>query len=405
MQFLNAIKISENIYWVGAIDWELRNFHGYATTNASTYNAFLILGEKPILIDTVKAPFYQEMLTRISSVIEPQKIKYIISNHSEMDHSGSLPQIIKMINPEKVFVSKVAMQALQDHFHLDYNFTPITDNETFQLGNIKLKCLETKMLHWPESMMTFCENDGVLFSQDGFGMHLATTKLYSDLNDFCIVSYEAAKYYANILLPYSSFVSKFIDKMSVLKLDIKIIAPDHGPLWRTKEHINWIVQSWKKWAEQRYYAKAVILYDTMWNSTFLMAQAIADGLVSEGIAVKVMNATLNSRSDIITEILEAGAFLVGSPTLNQQIFPSLADHLCYIRGLKPKNLVGQVFSSYGWADSATRLLTEEMQSIGVELVDQPINVRYVPTEKVLHKCHILGEKVAQALKNKLEVKS
>lgn len=405
MDSFKAIKISENIYWVGAIDWELRNFHGYATGHASTYNAFLILGEQPILIDTVKAPFYEEMLDRIASVIEPTKIKYIISNHAEMDHSGSIPQAIKDIKPEKIFASKAGVDALKEHFHLDYTFTPVADGETLQFGNIRLKCFETKMLHWPDSMMTYCENDGVLFSQDGFGMHFATSNLFVEHNDFGIVQYEASKYYANILLPYSSFVLKLFERLPTLHLDLKIIAPDHGPLWRKPEHIDWILKAWKKWAEQKPTNKAVILYDTMWNSTYLMAQAIGDGLMDEGVTVKIMNGTIDSRSDVITEILEAGAFLVGSPTLNQQIFPSLADHLCYIKGLKPKNLIGQVFSSYGWADMASKQLSTDLQNLGVELVAAPVSVKYVPTEEKLQQCHGLGKKIAEVLKTKLEVKA
>jgi flavorubredoxin len=401
MSALNAIKISENIYWVGAIDWELRNFHGYATSQGSTYNAFLIMGEKPILIDAVKEAFCDEMLARIASVIEPQKIKYIISNHAEMDHSGSLPRVINLINPEKVFATKVGAQALQDHFHLQYNFTEVQDGEELSLGNITLKFFETKMLHWPESMFTFCVNDGVLFSQDGFAAHYATSELFAENNNFCLLSREAAKYFANILLPYSSFVTKAVTRLQDLKLNLKMIAPDHGPLWREPEQIDWIIKHWYQWSLQEHRAKAVIIFDTMWKSTAKMASAIADGLTANSIEAKVINLSVNSRSDVITEILDAGALLVGSPTLNQQIFPSVADNLCYIKGLKPKNLVGQVFGSYGWADAATKILTAELQSLGVELVGEPVQSRYVPTAATLEKCHNLGAQIASALKNKI----
>jgi len=263
MSSFSAVKISEHIYWVGAIDWELRNFHGYSTQRGTTYNAFLILGEEPILIDTVKAPFFHEMMERISSVIAPEKIKYIVSNHAEMDHSGSLPEAIKLMQPEKIFASKAGVTALQEHFHFDNVITGVSDGEEITLANIKLKFIDSKMLHWPESMFTFCVNDGVLFSQDTFGMHFATTKLFSEENDPGILNFEAAKYFANILLPYASLVTHELDKINQLNLGIKIIAPDHGPVWRTQEQINWVWQHWSKWAKQDYYPKAVIIYDTM----------------------------------------------------------------------------------------------------------------------------------------------
>ena len=224
MSAFEAVKISQNVYWVGAIDWSLRNFHGYATTRGTTYNAYLIMGAEPILIDTVKAPFYHEMMERIASVVAPEKIRYIVSNHAELDHSGSLPQTINAIKPEKIFASKAGVQALKDHFHFTDEITEVKDGAELILGDMKLKFLETKMLHWPDSMFTYCVNDKILFSQDGFGMHLATTDLFVEQNDFGVVSYEAAKYFANILLPYSSFVTRLIEKLPALNLDLQIIA-------------------------------------------------------------------------------------------------------------------------------------------------------------------------------------
>jgi len=330
MQPYEAIKITEHVYWVGAIDWDLRNFHGYNTLRGSTYNAFLILGDKPVLVDTVKAPFFQEMMSRIRSIIEPEKIQYIISNHSEMDHSGSLPQAIEVIHPEKVFASKMGDAALQAHFHKNFNITEIASGQKFNLGNSKFVCLETRMLHWPDSMFTFFENDGVLFSQDGFGMHLATTNFWASQHETGILRYEAAKYFANILLPYSTMVLKLLDQFPTFKLTLKLIAPDHGPLWDTPENIQWIMQLWREWAEQKPLPKISIVYDTMWESTEKMAKAVADGAMSEGVHSKLLRMTDSHRADTITEILESGALLVGTPTLNQQMFPTIADALCYL---------------------------------------------------------------------------
>jgi flavorubredoxin len=361
----------------------------------------LILGEKPILIDTVKAPFYEEMMERIASVIPPQNIKYIVSNHAEMDHSGSLPRALETIKPEKLFASKTALQTLQDHFHFQYPITAVNNQEVLTLGDTKLQFIETKMLHWPESMFTYCHNDKILFSQDGFGMHFATTNFFADQNEPGIIYHEAAKYFANILMPFSPLIGKTLNNFTHLNLDVKYIAPDHGPIWRN-DQINFIIDSWKRWAEQRYYPKVIIVYDTMWGSTAMMAKAISDGIIEKKIEVKLMPLAENNRSDVALEVLEAGALLIGSPTLNQEMFPSVADILCYLRGLKPKNLIGQVFGSYGWGSSeATKAVTEQMQKMQVELIGETITARYVPTMEVLKNCRDLGINIAETLIKKL----
>ena len=403
MSEFQAVKITERVYWVGAIDWALRDFHGYSTSRGSTYNAYLILGDEPILIDTVKAPFLPEMLARINSVIAPEKIKYIILNHAEMDHSGALPELLKIIHPEKVFASKAGVQALNDHFHFTQKITPVENGEKITIGNTTLSFLETKMLHWPESMFTYFADEKILFSQDAFGMHFATHELFSEQNDKAILREEAGKYYANILLPYSSLVLNLFKNLSNLNLDIKMIAPVHGPIWHCEEDIQWILGLWQKWAKQEIYPKAVIVYDTMWQSTAKMATAIADGIAatSANIIVKVLPLANSKRSDVAFELLEAGAFIVGSPTLNQQIFPTVADILCYLKGLKRKNLIGQVFGSYGWGSEATKILQEELQKMAIPPVMEPIAIRYVPTKEDLEKCFAVGKKIAETLLTKL----
>ena len=391
------VELKEGIHWVGAVDWGIRDFHGYSTSRGTTYNAYLILGEKPILIDTVKAPFYEEMMERISSVIDPKKIDYIISNHAEMDHSGSLLRTIAATNVEKVFASKMGILALRDHFHTDFPLTEIVSGEQFILGDAKFVNFETRMLHWPDSMFTYFVNDNVLFSQDGFGMHLATADLFADQNDFSILRAEAAKYFANILLPYSQFVANLLAKLPEFKLDFKIIAPDHGPIWRQQKDINFILESWRGWAAQKPTSKAVIVYDTMWNSTALMAKAIADGIVGEKAQVKVMPRSGNSRSDIATELLDAGALIIGSPTLNQQMFPTIADTLCYLKGLKRKNLIGQAFGSYGWGGEAIKIIQSELVQLGINLVADAVNAKYVPRPDALVKCRALGQEIGKVL--------
>lgn len=393
----NAIKITDHVYWVGALDSELRDFHGYSTSRGSTYNAYLILGNEPVLIDTVKAPFYDEMMARISSVIEPQKIKYIISNHAEMDHSGCLPQAVNMIKPKQIFASPTGVQALIAHLHCNFAITPVANEEELILGDSRFEFLETRMLHWPDSMFTFYANDGALFSQDAFGMHFATQQLFAANHEREILHAEAAKYYANILMPYSSLVLKLLEKFSALDLPLKVIAPDHGPVWNTKSDMEWIIDLWRTWAMQQKTNKALVVYDTMWHSTALMAKAIAEGLNQGGAIAKMLPLSGSHRSDIATEILTAKALVVGSPTINQQMFPTIADVLCYLKGLQPKNLVGQVFGSYGWGGEALPLLHKELEIMKVNFIGKPVAVKYVPTEKDLALCYDLGCQIAQAM--------
>lgn len=403
-QTFKAVPITSKIYWVGAIDWSLRDFHGYQTSRGTSYNAYLVLGDQPILIDTVKAPFFHEMLARISSVIDPHEIKYIISNHAEMDHSGCLPQMIELAHPEKIFASKAGVSALEEHFHFPpQTITPIKHNEPFSLGNITFNCIETKMLHWPDSMFTYCADERILFSQDAFGMHLATSQIFNENNDIGVIKYEATKYFANILSPYSMLVDKLISNLGQFKLDYDFIAPAHGPIWHNKNGTDYIIGLWQQLAKQSFYPKIVIAYDTMWGSTAKMAAAIADGAAALHIDTKVMPLSGTHRSDISTELLEAGALIIGSPTLNQEILPTIADTLCYLRGLKFKNLLGQVFGSYGWAGESINILQQEFNKMAIEMIAEPVKCKYTPTEDTIKNCINMGRAVATNLHNKLNL--
>ncbi|MDP8255255.1 MAG: FprA family A-type flavoprotein [Candidatus Alcyoniella australis] len=393
-----AVKITDQVYWVGAIDWGLRNFHGYETGRGTTYNAYLIMADEPILIDTVKAPLFEQMLGRIASVVDPAKIKYVISNHSEMDHSGSLPRMLDLAKPEKIVASKMGVKALREHFHWDREIHEAGNGEKLNLAGANLQFFETRMLHWPDSMFTFFADEGVLFSNDGFGMHLASSERFDDELDQQMMVWEAAKYYANIILPYSPLVLKLLDALPSLGIEIKLIAPDHGPIWRSK--IPLILDLYRQWAQQNYYNKAVIAFDTMWHTTEKMAMAIGEGLSTAGVSVKLMPMQGSHRSDVVAELLDAGAFLVGAPTMNNQLFPSMADVLTYVKGLKPRNLVGAAFGSYGWSGESVKQIEEYLQQTGVDLVDS-INIKYVVNDDGLRRCKELGASVAAKLEEKL----
>lgn len=395
-----AVKITDKVYWVGAIDWSLRDFHGYSTSRGTTYNAYIILADKITLIDTVKAPYKDELLARINSIVNPGEIQYIISNHSEMDHSGCLPDLIKIVQPEMTYASLMGVKALCTHFIGDESIAGIKavkDGDTLSLGNMTLTFLETKMLHWPDSMVSYLVEEKLLFSQDGFGMHLASGKRFADEIPLDILEYEGEKYFANILLPYSNLVIKLVQRIKDMGLEFNLIAPDHGPIFRKDPF--WIVVKYAEWAEQKPKQKAIITYDTMWKSTDLMARSIADGIMSKGVGVKLLPLSGFHRSDVVTELLTAGALVVGSPTMNNNLFPTVADMFYYVKGLKPKNLIGFAFGSYGWSGESITQAEEMLSSMKVELIGPGIKAKYVPDADVLKECFNRGVELAQRLKD------
>ena len=394
----SAIKVTDNVYWVGAIDWTIRDFHGYTTPQGSTYNAYLVMADDITLIDTVKAPFMDEMLSRIKSVIDPSKIKYIISNHSEMDHSGCLPEMIDLIKPQTVFASPVGVKTLKELFHSEQEIIEVVDGETLNIGNMELTFMETRMIHWPDSMFTYLDKDELLFSQDAFGMHLATLERFADEIPAATLEYEGATYYANIVLPYSTIVLKALEKVAASGLKIKIIAPDHGPIWR--KDIGWIIELYKKWALQKPTAKAVVVYGTMWHSTEKMARAISEALAKAGVKVKLFSINETHRSEVVYEVLDAGALIVGSSTLNNNILPQMADVMTYLKGLRPANLIGAAFGSYGWSGESVKHLEAMLKEMKVGIAAEAVSVKNVPDIGVLERCHELGKTIAAELLKK-----
>ncbi len=399
MKMMQAVKISEKVYWVGAIDWNIRDFHGYSTRRGTTYNAYLILGEKPTLVDTVKKEFYGEMMQRIQSVMDPTKIHQIISNHSELDHSGALAETVASIRPQEVYVSAMGLKNLTGHFHENLKFKIVKTGDRIDIGGDTISFVEARMLHWPDSMFSYLEKENILFSNDVFGMHYATNRLFDDENDEHIWWTEAAKYYANIVLPYSDIVLRFLQQIKQMGLSPRMIAPDHGFVWR--KNPSQIVDLYGEWAAQKAANKALIVYDTMWGSTEKMARQIADGLSSAGTQVKLLSMHHTDRSEVALELLNSTALLVGSPVLNSQIFPSLADVLCYLKGLRKKNLIGAVFGSYGWNGAPLEDIYQTLEKMQVQLVAPVLKTAFVPDEETLSKCRDLGVVTSQKIAEKL----
>ncbi len=376
---MKAVKLKENIYWVGSIDWDLRNFHGYLTQKGSTYNAFLIIDEKVTLIDTVKAHHYPEMLERISSVIDPEKIDIIVSNHVEMDHSGALPELIKLIPHAEILTSRNGETGLKDHYGAGWNFRVMQSGETFNTGKYNLQFFPTPMVHWPDNMFTYLQEEEILFSNDAFGQHLATSERFDDEYYDDIIIEEARKYYANIVLPYSAQVKKALSE--ALKLKIGMIAPSHGIIWR--ENIGRIISEYEKWSGSYTEKKALIVYDTMWKSTEKIAKKIASAFDNKGYKVRILNLQSNHISDIMTELLEAEYICVGSPTLNNNMLPTVAAFLTYMRGLAPSGRKAMAFGSYGWGGQSVKQVHEILESCRYQMLE-PASFKYIPDEDALN---------------------
>lgn len=389
---MEAVRITDNIYWVGAIDWNVRNFHGYTTPRGSTYNAYLITGERNILIDTVKRPFYEQLVSRISSVIDPKSIDLIVSNHVEMDHSSSL-SMVQDLTGAKILASRKGKEGLAMHFP-NLRVEEVTDGQEIRCGGKTLRFVDTPMLHWPDSMFTYVEEDKLLFSMDAFGQHYATSARFDDEVDQAVLMQEAAKYYANIILPFGPRVLKTLEK--VKDLDIRILATSHGVVWRA--NVASIVDLYHRWANGETREKAVVVYDTMWGSTQIMAEEIANGIAAQGVEVEVLKLTETDRSWVIKEILDARAVVVGTPTLNNTVFPTVADMVYYMKGLRPKGRIGATFGSYGWSGGAVKAVREQMQLSGMELPFEDLQVQYIPHADGRKRCYDLGVEIGRKVK-------
>jgi flavorubredoxin len=335
-------------------------------------------------------------------VIDPGKIDYIVSNHAEMDHSGALPRAMKEFKAEKLFCSLQGEKALRAHFHDDLPAMEVVKTgDAVALGKNSLAFVETKMLHWPDSMVSYLTGEKILFSQDAFGMHLAGAERFADEYSDSLLYEEAKKYFANILLLQSGKIIDLLNNLPGLNLDIAMVAPDHGPIWRNGDHAK-IIKLYREFAEQKPEKRAVVLFDTMWHSTEAMANAIAEGLIQSGISTELISLHSCERSEAITRIMGAGVLAVGTPTINNNMYPSLGDMLTYMRGLKPQIAVGGAFGSFGWSGEGAKQVAEALSQMNIEQPAAPLAVKYVPDEEALASCVAFGKTLAEALKTKLE---
>jgi flavorubredoxin len=392
---MKPLEIAKGIYCLPAIDWNIRDFHGYSVYKGSTYNAYLIIDEKITLIDAVKKEFADDLIKGISDIIDPKKIEYVISNHTEMDHSGGLSRVMHRIGEDKpLYCSKMGHKNLSKHFPQKFNYHPVENGGELNIGKRTLSFMETRMLHWPDSMFTYAKEDRILFSSDAFGQHYASLERFDDQVGEAIMPH-ARKYFANILLPYAPLILKLVAKVKDIGLPLDMLCPDHGIIWRKEP--SKIINAYVEWSEQKPKRKAMVIFDTMWHSTEAMAEAIVEALGDEGVEARPLKLRANHRSDIITEILDAGAIIVGSPTINNGLFPSVSDFLTYMKGLKPQNKVAAAFGSYGWSGEAVKLVNQELEATGFKVIDPGVRINYVPDKEGLKACRELAVKIAQAL--------
>ena len=391
---MSSVKVSDDIYWVGAVDWDVRTFHGftYSTHRGTTYNSYLIVDDKIALVDSVYAPFAAEMMARIREVVPPEEIDYVIANHVETDHSGSIAEVLKHAPKAKVVGTARCKQGLSKHYFGDWDFQVVKTGDEIELGKRKLKFIEAPMLHWPDSMFTYIEKDALLMPNDAFGQHIATSKRFNDEVDENSVMVEAGKYYANILWPLSSLVIKKIEEVQKQEIKINMIAPSHGVIWRSTPMK--IVEAYLRWAKGESEKRILVVYDTMWGSTEKMARAIVDGISSTNVEAKLYRIPSSDRGDIIGDLLEAKGILVGSSTINNGMLPTLAALLEDLKGLKPRGKIAAAFGSYGWAGGSAKVIEESLRQAGMEIASPSMSVNWVPNKEEIQKCYEFGKSFA-----------
>lgn len=393
-------RITENVTWVGKIDWELRKFHGeeYTANRGSSYNSYLIRDKKTALIDTVWLPFSKEFVSDLKKVVDLKTIDYIIINHGEVDHSGALLDLMLEIPDTPIYCSKKGVESLKGHYHTDWNLNVVKTGDTLNLGEGTLTFIEAPMLHWPDTMFTYYSKDAILFSNDGFGQHYASESMYNDKVDQSELYQEALKYYANILTPFSGQVTRKINEILGFNLPLKMICPSHGVIWR--DNPAQIVEQYLKWADNYQENQVTIIYDTMWDGTGKMAQAITKGIksVNDDVVIKQYNVGRSDMNDVISEIFKSKYILAGSPTINKGILSGMAGILEVIKGLQFKNKKAAAFGTYGWSGESPKLIKEELEKCGFDVLDETVKSLWNPNEEVIKACMALGVKVGEACK-------
>jgi anaerobic nitric oxide reductase flavorubredoxin len=388
-----SFNINQRVTWVGKIDWELRWFHGheYSVHKGSSYNAYLIRDNKTVLIDTVWQPYAREFVANLKKIIDLKDIDYIVANHAEVDHSGALPELMQEIPDTPIYCSANGVKSLKGHYHQDWNFVPVKTGDRLDIGDNKLVFVEAPLLHWPDSMFTYLAGDNILFSNDAFGQHYASEYMYNDLVDQSELFQEALKYYANILNPFSVLVKRKIDEVLAMDVPVNMICPSHGIIWR-QDPLQ-IVNKYLQWSQAYQEDQITIIYDTMWNGTRRMAEAIAAGVrqADGNTNVKLYNAAKTDKNDVLSQIFKSKAIVVGSPTVNRSILASMVALMDMAKGLAFKNKKAAAFGTYGWSGESVQLLTARLKDAGFQVVNDGIREAWNPDSDGLARCQQFGQ--------------
>jgi len=394
---VSILKILPDIYSVGVADWSVRTFHGhtYSTNRGTTYNAYLIIDDKVALVDTVYGTFAGELIENIRQIIPPEKIDYVIANHVETDHSGALPAIMKLCPKAKVLGTAKCKEGLYRHYYGDWDFQIVKTGDKLKLGRRTLSFIEAQMIHWPDSMFTYCPEEALLLSNDAFGQHYATSERFDDETNTGELMDEAAKYYANILWPLSSVILKKLEEIKNSHIPIKMIAPSHGIIWRRDP--KKIVDAYVSWAKNETKPKAIVMYETMYGATEKMARIIAEGIIDAGLSVKLFDAAVSGRTEMAKEMLDAKGYIFGSSTHDNDMLPTIAGFLEFIKGLAPKNRIACVFGSHGWAGGAVKEIEGILKVSGIELAQPGLSVKYVPDSEDIKRCYEYGRDFAKKI--------
>ncbi len=395
---MSAVEICSGVYWVGAIDWNVRNFHGYtySTKRGTTYNSYLIMDDNITLVDAVYKPFTEELIENIKGIVDLEKINYVVVNHVEPDHTGALLELLELCPKAKVVCNAKCRDGLNKYYYGNWDFHIVKTGDKLKLGKKTLTFLEAPMIHWPDSMFTYCKEEELLMPSDAFGQHLATSERFDDEIDESILMDEVAKYYANILWPFGSLILRKIEEVQKLSIPIKIIAPSHGIIWRKEP--SKVINKYISFAKNETKPKVVIVYETMWNATANMAIKISQAIADQGLSVKLFDINKADRTDVITEMLDAKGFIIGSSTHDMDMLPNLAGFLEFLKGLKPINRVGACFGSFGWSGGAVAHIERFFKEMNVAIVEPSVVVKYMPDEDELKKCYEFGRNFTKNIK-------
>ena len=392
MRTLDVREISDEVYWVGARDWNRRIFDALIPLpQGTTYNAYLVRGgDKTALIDTVNPGFEEELVARIAQVSDAASLDYVIMNHAEPDHAGAIPHIMELSKGAQLVTTEKGAKMAQRYYGVPpERITTVQDSDTIGLGGKTLKFIDAPWLHWPETMFTYLVENKVLFPCDFLGFHCAYGFYDDEVEEFTPF---AQRYFGEIMMPFSKMGQKALGKLN--DLDIQIIAPSHGPIHRNPERI---LDAYRRWTMGETKAKAIVVYVTMWNSTEAMIKTMVDSLMAEGVEVGLHNLVYADLGDVARDLVDSRAIVLGTPTVLGGMHPLAIYAAHLVKALRPPLKYGAVLSSYGWGGGAVKQAAEILEPTKVEVVGA-LEVHGPPAAEDYQQIADLGKKLSAKIK-------